>query len=122
MLFIVSASHEVNDDGHIVGDYDPSDRWSSSISNNKGPLITPPNKVPPLITPPTQTIGDRAPVEGQQGNDTLYLILGIVLGVMVIVLLIFVVMCGMRQVNQRKRMGKANNAVISEYYVILLAI
>lgn len=90
-----AASHEVNDDGTVVVDeFHPEDRWS-----------VPRHVAPALATPPTHS-GDRAPLEGSlQGSDTLYLVLGVALGVMVIVLLIFVVMCGMRQAHHRSRMG-----------------
>jgi hypothetical protein len=89
---LTTASHEVNDDGTaLVDELYPDERW-------------PRGHPPSMVTPPTPP-SDKVPVEGQQGNDTLYLVLGVVLGVMVIVLLIFVVMCGMRQVHQRKQMG-----------------
>lgn len=89
---LATASHEVNDDGTaLVDESYPDERW-------------PRGHPPSMVTPPTPP-SDKVPVEGQQGNDTLYLVLGVVLGVMVIVLLIFVVMCGMRQVHQRKQMG-----------------
>lgn len=96
IVAIVAASHEVNDDGTVVVDeFHPEDRWSSSRNNI----------IPPALATPPSSSNDKVPVEGQKGNDTLYLVLGVVLGVMVIVLLIFVVMCGTRQVHQRKRMG-----------------
>ena len=42
----------------------------------------------------------------QSSSEMLYMILGIVLGVMMLLLIIFMVMCGWKQRQQRRMMGK----------------
>ena len=68
------------------------------------------------VQTPTPEVSTKKPSEGleekvksnvQSNSEKLYMILGIVLGVMMLLLIVFIVMCWWKQRQQRMMMGKA---------------
>ena len=87
----------------------PKDRPTDHIHNSH---LLPKDK-PKMSTPlsstqtPSENVEERKTKNSNQSNsEKLYLILGIVLGVMMLLLIVFIVMCWWKQRQQRRMMGK----------------
>ncbi len=73
---------------------------------------------PPMAGDHTTEISDVAVYTGnrlstQSSSEMLYMILGIVLGIMMLLLVIFMVLCGWKQRQQRRMMGKSLQSHVS---------
>lgn len=96
----------------------PKDRPIDHVHNSH---LQPKDK-PKISTPlsstqaPSENVEERKTKSSNQSNsEKLYLILGVVLGVMMLLLIVFIVMCWWKQRQQRRMMDAMNDAVRNKF-------